>query len=134
MLPRLSQDFGLVAAATVLFAVGGCQNMGASSGANPFSGNAQQQLSAMLAEYSQALMKKDMAALDRIWGDDLTFVNLRGELLNKQNRMDNVRTGATAFKSIQMSEKQIRTHGDLAVATAKVVLEAQYSGQEGSGD
>jgi hypothetical protein len=73
-------------------------------------------------------------ALDRIWADDLTFINLRGELLTKQNRLANIKSGATAFKSIRLSDKRIRTYGEVGVATVQVTLEAQYSGQEGSGD
>ena len=84
--------------------------------------------------YTQALLKKDVAALDRMWADDLTFINLRGELLTKQNRLANIKSGATAFKSIRQSDKRIRTYGEVAVATVQVTLEAQYSGQEGSGD
>ena len=80
------------------------------------------------------MLDKDSGALDRIWADDLSFVNLHGELLSKKDRMDNIKTGATAFKSIQLSDKKIRAYGEAAVATCKVVLEAQYSGQEGSGD
>ncbi len=83
-----------------------------------------------------------MYALDRIWAEDLTFVNPRGELLTKRNRMDNITSGATAFKSIRLTDKQIRVYrgsgedaGDAAaVATFNVALDAQYSAQEGSGD
>ena len=112
----------------------GCQSDGngdAQGGGS--SGDAQQEISVLLDEYNQALLNKDVAALDRIWADDLSFINLHGELLSKQNRMDNIRTGATALKSARVSEKRIRTYGQAAVATLKVDLEGQYSGQEGSG-
>ena len=98
------------------------------------SGNTQQEISALLDQYTQALLEKDVAALDRIWADDLSFINLRGELLTKQNRLANIKSGATAFKSIRLSDKRIRTYGEVGVATVQVTLEAQYSGQEGSGD
>jgi ketosteroid isomerase-like protein len=98
------------------------------------SGNTHQEISALLDQYTQALLEKDVAALDRIWADDLTFINLRGELLTKQNRLANIKSGATAFKSIRLSDKRIRTYGEVGVATVQVTLEAQYSGQEGSGD
>lgn len=96
--------------------------------------DAQQTIHALLDRYTQALLNRDVATLDRIWADDLTFINLRGELLNKQNRMENIRTGATAFTSIRLSDENIRTYGQAAVATFRVALEARYSGQEGSGD
>jgi len=97
------------------------------------SDDVQKQINDLLDQYTKALLDKDSAALDRIWADDLSFINLRGELLSKQNRMDNIKTGATAFKSIELTDKKVRVYGEAAVATCKVVLEAQYSGQEGSG-
>ena len=122
----------------VMVIVGGCQSgkiFHADAGADAAAvANVQQEINALLDQYTQALLKKDLAAVDKIWADDLTFINLRGEMLSKQNRMDNLKTGATAFKSIQLSDRRIRTYDDAVVATFIVSLDAQYSGQEGSGD
>lgn len=123
-----------------MFIGAGCQTTNDSGGSHAMhagSGSGAEvstKVSALLDEYTQALLNKDVAALDRIWADDLTFVNMRGELLSKRNRMDNIKTGATTFKSIKLTDKQVRTYGETAVATFKVALEAQYSAQEGSGD
>ena len=133
MLPhaaRLSATFAVV----LFLAVGGCQSKGADSKSSGSSNLVQHEIGGLLDQYMHALLNKDLAALDRIWADDLTFVNPRGELLTKQNRMENIKTGATAFKAIRQSEQKIRTYGNTAVATFKVALDAQYSGQEGSGD
>jgi hypothetical protein len=111
-----------IAAVVVLFAIGAAR-----------AGDVEQEISDLLDRYTQALLKKDSAALDRIWADDLSFINLHGQLLTKQNRMDNIKTGATAFESIKLSDKRIRVYGDAAVATLRVELEGQYSGQDGSG-
>lgn len=141
MLPRIARLSALVAAGAVVFAAEiGVASSSYAPAASTLSvvaqqsGDAQQEISALLDEYTQALLKRDSAALDRIWADDLTFINLRGELLTKQNRMDNIKSGATAFKSIQLSDKRIRTYGQAAVATVQASLEAQYSGEEASGD
>ncbi len=134
---RHSQYFVWSAVVVGLLAATGCQSGEKASKGNVVvassGGDAQHQISDLLDQYTNALLKKDTAALDRIWADDLSFINLNGELLNKQNRMDNIKTGATAFKSISVTDKRIRTYGDTAVATCQVALEAQYSGQEGSG-
>ena len=136
MLPRLAQLFSF-AAVVALFVLWGCQSSGGGHAANGGSGDAkgaQREVRGLLDQYTQALLKRDVAALDRIWADDLTFINLRGEMLTKQNRIDNIKSGATAFKSIRLSEVRVRTYGQAAVATFQVALEAQYSGQEGSGN
>jgi uncharacterized protein (TIGR02246 family) len=116
---------------------GGCQcgsGGGHESQAVGDSGNARQEITSLLDQYRQALQNKDAAALDRIWADDLTFVNPRGELLGKQDRMDNIKSGATAFKSIRVSDQNVRAYGEAAVATSRVAIDAQYSGKEGTGD
>jgi Domain of unknown function (DUF4440) len=51
-----------------------------------------------------------------------------------KDRFENSRSGATALKSSRLSDTRIRTYGQVGVATFRVALEAQYSGQEGSGD
>jgi conserved hypothetical protein len=135
--------FSLVA----FFALVGCQsnsndlntanktnsNVGNTSATADNTKNDEQKISALLDEYNEALLKKDAAALDRIWADDLSFVNLRGQLLSKKDRIDNIKSGATTLKSADVSEKNIRVFGNTAVATLIVKIEGQYSGQEGSG-
>src|SRR4051812_1079027 len=120
MPPRLARVSAFVVAAAVVFVVAGCQSSGGSNGQAPGTdnrsgdagaGDVQRDISALLDQYNQALLKKDTAALDRIWADDLTFINLRGELLTKQQRIDNVKTGATAFKSIRLSEVRAHQYG-----------------------
>jgi len=125
----------------------GCQMMGGggSSNANTRSsgsvsaapggagGDPKAAVTDLLDQYRKALQAKDVATLDRIWADDLSFVNYRGQLLTKAQRMENIRTGATAFKSIKVTDQVVRAYGDAVVANAVSELEGQYSGQEGSG-
>ena len=85
-------------------------------------------------EYSEALTKHDLAALDKIWAEGYTFTNGRGEFLTKKQRMENIRTGATKFESISREGEDIRIFGDdTAVATSRVDLKVKYSGKESSG-
>ena len=93
----------------------------------------QQEITALLDRYDEALRNKDVAALEQIWADGLTFVNPRGEVLTKQQRLDNIKTGATEVKSSELSDRRIRVYGDTAVATMQVALQAQYSGEDRSG-
>lgn len=95
--------------------------------------NSEQEISTLLDQYNEALLKKDAATLDKIWADDLSFVNLRGQLLTKKERLENIKTGATELKSAQVAEKNVRVYGNTAVATLVVNIDGQYSGQEGAG-
>ena len=136
------------AAVTIFLAFAGCQSSGSNvntvSNANSNVSNANattqsamddlKEVGELLDQYNDALLKKDAAALDRIWSDDLSFVNLRGELLTKKERIDNIKSGSTELKSADVSEKNVRMYGSTAVATLVVKINGQYSGQEGSGE
>lgn len=87
------------------------------------------------AAYRAALLDADVAALERIWTEDFTFINGRGMLLSKDERLENLKTSATELKSIRESGRQVRLYGDdTAVLTGTVTLKARYSGQAASGD
>ena len=91
-------------------------------------------ISRLRQEYTQALLKHDYAALDRLWADELTFINYRGEVLTKAQRMANLRSGATKFESLDVTDEVIRLYGDrAAVSSIRINIKGQYSGQEGSG-
>jgi len=121
----------------------GCRSTGGSSSSSgdavrpsADAPDAKQAIQKLLDEYTAALLKKDYAALERIWADDLTFVNPRGELVTKAQRLANLRSGATSFKTIDTTETSVRAYGDnaAAVAVTRVKVDAHYGGQEGSGE
>jgi hypothetical protein len=49
--------------------------------------NVQQTLKDRFREYTEALTKRDLAALDKIWAEGYPFTNGRGEFLTKKDRM-----------------------------------------------
>ena len=93
----------------------------------------QQSLKDRFREYTEALTKRDLAALDKIWAEGYTFTNGRGEFLSKKDRMENIKSGATQFDSINREDEEIRVFRNTAVVTGRVVLKVVYSGKESSG-
>jgi ketosteroid isomerase-like protein len=120
--------------------VGGCQTNGGEPAAASSSAGAGRTedvprvAAALVEQHCDGLRKKDVAALERLWADEFTFVNPRGQVLSKADRLENVRSGATAFKTLTCDETSTKSWGkDWAVTTMRAVIEGQYSGQEGSG-
>ena len=66
-------------------------------------------------EYSDALMKRDLAALDKIWAADYVFINPRGEVVTKAQRVANIKSGATELKSVNPEREQLQVHGNVAI-------------------
>jgi uncharacterized protein (TIGR02246 family) len=87
------------------------------------------------AAYRAALLESDVPMLAKIWSDDYTFTNGRGMFLSKDDRLKNIKTGATELESIKETGREVQFYGDdTAIVTGQVTLEAKYSGQGGSGD
>jgi len=65
-------------------------------------------------EKDQAMQNRDLAVLNRIYADDLTFVNARGQVLTKAQRMEEIRAGNVKYLSFDKSDNPfayLRTHG-----------------------
>jgi ketosteroid isomerase-like protein len=118
----------------------GCQSAGSSGAGRSASaasakagGDVRAAILDLHEQHRKAYLNKDAATLDRIWTDDFVFINYRGQLLSKAQRLDNLRSGATSFKSIEFTDEVVRDYGDAAVLIGVVTLEGQYSGEEGNG-
>jgi ketosteroid isomerase-like protein len=62
------------------------------------------------------------------------FVNASGEVLTKAQRLANAKSGATTLDSIKEEENiTVRVYQNSAVATSRVTIKGQYSGQPTTG-
>lgn len=67
----------------------------------------------------QALQNRDMAVLDSIQADDLTFVNGRGTVFTKAQYMDEIRSGRIKFLTFEQDDYRFHIFGDTVVLTAR---------------
>jgi len=73
--------------------------------------------------------------LEQIWSDDYVFINPRGELVTKSQRLSNLKTGVTEFQAIRPKSERTEVHGNVALDVGTVTLEGtKYGGKESSGD
>jgi ketosteroid isomerase-like protein len=78
----------------------------------------------------QAMQNRDMALLDRIYADDLTFVNARGQVLTKAQRMDEVRSGRVKYlSSLDKSDSFVHVYGGTVILTARENSPVEYHGK-----
>ena len=95
----------------------------------------EQDIRQMIEKYRTALLQRDIATLDKIWADDYVFVNAAGDVLAKTERLANIKSGTTTLDSIKHEENAtVRVYENSAVATSRVTLKGQYSGQPISGE
>jgi ketosteroid isomerase-like protein len=98
------------------------------------SAGAEQALEKKAHEYAEALTKRDVGILDEIWSADYTFVNPRGELLSKTQRIANMKSGTTEFHTMSPQKERLHVRGNFAVEVGRIVVEGEYSGHESSGE
>ena len=124
-----------VALNAALVHVGVAQSREPKSQAAPKTAARVDEVKQMEKRYTDALMKRDLATLEKIWSHDYTFTNGQGKLLSRAERLENVKTGATEIHSTEEHDVQVRVYGgDAAVLVSHVTLKAQYSGKEASGE
>ena len=86
-------------------------------------------------EYVDALTKRDVGTLEKIWADGYTFINPQGQLVTKAQRIANVTSGATEFQAIKPQNERLEVMGNVALDIGTVTLQGtKYSGQESSGE
>jgi ketosteroid isomerase-like protein len=100
----------------------------------PTDKQSEQEVRQMIEKYKRALLRRDVDALEKIWADDYTFVNASGDVLTKEQRLANIKSGATALDSIKEDDDvTLRVYQNSAVTTSRIAINGQYSGQPVSG-
>jgi len=98
---------------------------------------AEAQVRDAIRNYDEALRKGDAAAVQAFWAEEYTFINPRGERLTRADRIKNVKSGQTAFNSLehvpQEDEIRIYGNGDVAVYTTLLQIAGQYGGEKEQG-
>ncbi|HYY06701.1 MAG TPA: nuclear transport factor 2 family protein [Candidatus Limnocylindria bacterium] len=87
-----------------------------------------------VAANSAAVAKRDVAALDDIWTDDYTFINPHGALLTKKQRLENLKSGATAVEASARQIETVHVYAETAVTASRITLKGKYSGKEAGGE
>lgn len=84
---------------------------------------------AALKGYEAAIISEDTVSLKQIWADDYSFINPQGGIVTKEQRLDNLRSGATSVvEGINQREIVVHVYGDMAVVTQLFTLRGTFSG------
>jgi ketosteroid isomerase-like protein len=81
----------------------------------------------------QAAIQADIATLDSIMSDDYIFISSVGQMLNKKEHLDSLKSGDIEYKSLTYDNVKVRTYGDTAVLTGRITAEGSNAGRNTSG-
>lgn len=94
----------------------------------------EQEIRQLIQKYHTALLQRDIPMLEKIWADDYVFVNSAGDVVTKTQRLANIKSSRTTLESLNDEEDiTVRVYQNSAVATSRLTIKGQYSGQPTSG-
>jgi len=85
---------------------------------------------ALETELNAAIAHRDVAALDRLTGDDCTFITPRGLLTTKAELLDALAKGEFTYEYRQIYDLRVRVYGEAAVVTGRALYSAQRQGRD----
>lgn len=81
-------------------------------------------------DWRNAVLTKNVAAMDALLSDDYMAITARGMLQSKDETLASLRNGAVRIKSIQFSDRKVRFYGTTALVTSR----ADVTGSAPEGD
>jgi len=78
----------------------------------------------MIRDLEAAQVNKDLDAFDRIYAEDLVFINHLGQRMNKMQRLEALKT-APAMTSFVFSREQFRITGNTSIVNVEASFKPQ---------
>jgi ketosteroid isomerase-like protein len=100
-----------------------------SAAAGQAGGSVQDEIKKLELERNQAILKSDLAALDRMTSADYTVVDQWGVMHGKAEVLAGFKSGATKFETRELSDLSVRVHGNCAVVTGRGTIKATENGK-----
>jgi ketosteroid isomerase-like protein len=93
----------------------------------------EQTLIEMEQEWSQADIRKDAAALNRILAEDWIGIDFEGTVLTKAQALRGISSGSAALESTVLRDMKVRVYGNTAIVTGTDTEKGEYHGRDSSG-
>lgn len=79
----------------------------------------EQELIQLKHDIGRAYVKRDAAALERLYADDYTVTNGAGETTTKVQEIERMRTGNTVYEATTYDDVKVRVYGDTAIVAGR---------------
>ena len=93
----------------------------------------EQTLMQMERDWTQAGLKKDVAAVDRIVADDWVGTDFEGKSATKAETIADMKSGQSTAQSVEMGPMTVRVFGKTAVVSGGDTEKSTYKGKDSSG-
>lgn len=76
-----------------------------------------------------AMVAQDVATLEPMLAEELHYGHSTGEVENKAQLLETVRSGRLRYEAFDVEQREIRTHGDVALVTGRCTVRARRGDQ-----
>lgn len=84
-------------------------------------------------QWRDALLRRDLKALEKILADEYVSTNSKGEVQNKARELAGLKAAVLRFVSFDTDEVKVHVYGDSAIVTGRESLSIFYEGREVGG-
>ena len=91
-------------------------------------GTAEQELLNLERQWKEAVVKKDVATLQRLYADDYISVDSEGAIWNKTDDIEIDTAGMFRLESFRLEEMKVRLYGDTAIVTGRSAFNGTIEG------
>ncbi len=91
------------------------------------------QIKKLEMDRAAAVVKGDMAYVEKQTAEDYTFVNMFGQATDKKQLLDQMKSGDLKLSADDISDVKVRVYGNTAVVTGKSTIKGTMHGQDASG-
>jgi len=95
--------------------------------------NTEKELKKLETDRAAAVVKGDVATLEKQTSDDYTLINMYGQMSGKSQMIDNFKSGKTKLTSNNISDMKVRVYGNTAVITGKADVAGTMAGKDAKG-
>jgi ketosteroid isomerase-like protein len=95
--------------------------------------DAAEQLKKLETDRAAAVVKGDVAMLDKHTSDDYVLITMNGKMSDKTQMLDAFKSGQSKLTSDELSDIKVRVYGNAAVVTGKADVKGTLGGQDATG-
>jgi ketosteroid isomerase-like protein len=91
------------------------------------------QIKKLETDRAAAVVKGDVATLDKETSDDYTLINMNGQMSDKSQMLNGFKSGQNKLTVDELSDMKVRVYGDTAVVTGKANVKGIMGGKDATG-
>jgi ketosteroid isomerase-like protein len=89
----------------------------------------QQELTKVENGWAEAIVKRDVGALQKLYADEYIATDPMGSVYTKAQDLASLQSGEFTLTSYKLDDVKVQSHGTIAVVTGRNTIKATYKGK-----